>query len=70
VVVATLGDSGAEQLTLPFDRHRGTALDQVRARFGNDASPEPCCSAAIRACRSRYSPTDPVAWPKYELVFE
>ena len=41
VAVANLDDSGAIQLTLPFDRHSGsaldTALDQVRGRFGNDA---------------------------------
>jgi DNA polymerase IV len=41
VTVANLDDSGAVQLTLPFDRHSGSALDaaldQVRRRFGNDA---------------------------------
>jgi len=41
VAVANLDDSGAIQLTLPFDRHSGgaldAALDQVRVRFGNDA---------------------------------
>jgi DNA polymerase-4 len=41
VAVANLDDSGAIQLTLPFDRHSGTALDaaidQVRHRFGSDA---------------------------------
>jgi DNA polymerase-4 len=41
VAVANLDDSGAIQLTLPFDRQSGTALDaaldQVRGRFGNDA---------------------------------
>ena len=41
VAVANLDDSGAIQLTLPFDRHSGgaldAALDQVRGRFGNDA---------------------------------
>jgi DNA polymerase-4 len=41
VAVANLDDSGAIQLTLPFDRHSGSALDaaldQVRGRFGNDA---------------------------------
>jgi DNA polymerase-4 len=41
IAVANLDDSGAIQLTLPFDRHSGsaldTALDQVKARFGNDA---------------------------------
>jgi DNA polymerase-4 len=41
VAVANLDDSGAIQLTLPFDRHSGSALDaaldQVRSRFGNDA---------------------------------
>jgi DNA polymerase-4 len=41
IAVANLDDSGAIQLTLPFDRHSGSALDaaldQVRGRFGNDA---------------------------------
>jgi DNA polymerase-4 len=41
VAVANLDDSGIIQLTLPFDRHSGsaldTALDGVRARFGVDA---------------------------------
>jgi DNA polymerase-4 len=41
IAVANLDDSGAIQLTLPFDRHSGTALDaaldQVKARFGSDA---------------------------------
>ena len=41
IAVANLDDSGAIQLTLPFDRHSGGALDavldQVKARFGNDA---------------------------------
>jgi DNA polymerase-4 len=41
IAVANLDDSGAIQLTLPFDRQSGsaldTALDQVKARFGNDA---------------------------------
>jgi DNA polymerase IV len=41
VAVANLDDSGAIQLTLPFDRQGGgaldAALDQVRGRFGNDA---------------------------------
>jgi DNA polymerase IV len=41
IAVANLDDSGAIQLTLPFDRHGGSALDatldQVRSRFGNDA---------------------------------
>jgi DNA polymerase-4 len=41
LAVANLDDSGAIQLTLPFDRHSGSALDaaldQVRGRFGNDA---------------------------------
>jgi DNA polymerase IV len=41
VAVANLDDSGVVQLTLPFDRHSGsaldTALDQVRERFGSDA---------------------------------
>ena len=41
IAVANLDDSGAIQLTLPFDRHSGgaldAALDQVKARFGNDA---------------------------------
>ena len=40
VAVANLDDSGAIQLTLPFDRHNGdldAALDQVRERFGSDA---------------------------------
>jgi DNA polymerase IV len=41
IAVANLDDSGAVQLTLPFDRAAGgaldAALDQVRGRFGNDA---------------------------------
>jgi DNA polymerase-4 len=41
VAVANLDDSGVVQLTLPFDRHGGgaldAALDEVRARFGSDA---------------------------------
>ena len=40
VAVANLDDSGVIQLTLPFERHNGAldaALDQVKARFGNDA---------------------------------
>jgi DNA polymerase-4 len=41
IAVANLDDSGAIQLTLPFDRHSGSTLDatldQVKARFGNDA---------------------------------
>ncbi len=41
IAVANLDDSGAIQLTLAFDRHSGSALDaaldQVKARFGNDA---------------------------------
>jgi len=41
IAVANLDDSGAVQLTLPFDRHGGTALDaaldQVKGRFGSDA---------------------------------
>ena len=41
IAVANLDDSGAIQLTLPFDRQSGgaldAALDQVKARFGNDA---------------------------------
>jgi DNA polymerase-4 len=41
VAVANLDDSGAVQLTLPFDRHSGGALDavldDVRDRFGSDA---------------------------------
>jgi DNA polymerase IV len=41
IAVANLDDSGAIQLTLPFDRHSGSALDaaldQVKARFGSDA---------------------------------
>jgi DNA polymerase-4 len=41
VAVANLDDSGAIQLTLPFDRHSGAALDaaldDVRDRFGSDA---------------------------------
>ena len=41
IAVANLDDSGAIQLTLPFDRQSGSALDaaldQVKARFGNDA---------------------------------
>jgi DNA polymerase-4 len=40
VAVANLDDSGAIQLTLPFDRHGGAldaALDDVRERFGPDA---------------------------------
>ena len=41
IAVANLDDSGAIQLTLPFDRQSGSALDAaldgVKARFGNDA---------------------------------
>jgi DNA polymerase-4 len=41
VAVANLDDGGAIQLTLPFDRHSGAALDaaldDVRDRFGSDA---------------------------------
>jgi DNA polymerase IV len=41
IAVANLDDSGAIQLTLPFDRHSGTALDaaldEVRERFGSGA---------------------------------
>jgi DNA polymerase-4 len=41
VAVANLDDSGCLQLTLPFDRQAGSALDaaldQVRERFGSDA---------------------------------
>jgi DNA polymerase IV len=41
IAVANLDDSGAIQLTLPFDRHTGTALDtaldEVRERFGSGA---------------------------------
>jgi DNA polymerase IV len=41
VAVANLDDSGHLQLTLPFDRQAGSALDaaldQVRERFGSDA---------------------------------
>jgi DNA polymerase-4 len=41
VAVANLDDSGYLQLTLPFDRQAGSALDaaldQVRERFGSDA---------------------------------
>jgi DNA polymerase-4 len=41
VAVANLDDSGAVQLTLPFDRHSGAALDaaldDVRERFGSGA---------------------------------
>jgi DNA polymerase-4 len=41
IAVANLDDSGAIQLTLPFDRQSGSTLDatldQVKARFGNDA---------------------------------
>jgi DNA polymerase IV len=41
VAVANLDDSGYIQLTLPFDRQAGSALDaaldQVRERFGSDA---------------------------------
>jgi DNA polymerase-4 len=41
VAVANLDDSGYLQLTLPFDRQAGgaldAALDQVRERFGSDA---------------------------------
>jgi DNA polymerase IV len=41
VAVANLGDDRAVQLTLPFDRHSGSALDaavdEVRARFGTSA---------------------------------
>jgi DNA polymerase-4 len=41
LAVANLDDSGALQLTLPFDRHSGNALDatldDIRNRFGSDA---------------------------------
>jgi DNA polymerase-4 len=41
VAVGNLDDDGAVQLALPFDRHRGraldAALDEVRDRFGSDA---------------------------------
>jgi DNA polymerase IV len=41
VAVANLADDRATQLTLPFDRHSGgaldAALDEVRARFGSGA---------------------------------
>jgi DNA polymerase IV len=41
IAVANLDDSGYLQLTLPFDRQAGSALDaaldQVRERFGSDA---------------------------------
>ncbi len=41
VAVGNLDDSGAVQQALPFDRHRGraldTALDEVRDRFGSTA---------------------------------
>jgi DNA polymerase-4 len=41
VAVANLGSDDATQLTLPFDRHSGgaldAALDEVRARFGSGA---------------------------------
>jgi DNA polymerase IV len=41
IAVANLDDSGAIQLTLPFDRHTGAALDaaldEVRERFGSGA---------------------------------
>jgi DNA polymerase IV len=41
IAVANLDDSGVIQLTLPFDRHSGAALDaaldDVRTRFGSDA---------------------------------
>jgi DNA polymerase IV len=41
VAVGNLDDSGVIQLTLPFDRHSGAALDaaidDVRERFGSDA---------------------------------
>jgi DNA polymerase-4 len=41
VAVGNLDDSGVVQLTLPFDRHSGAALDaaldDVRDRFGSDA---------------------------------
>jgi DNA polymerase-4 len=41
IAVANLDDSGAIQLTLPFDRHSGSALDaaldEVRERFGSGA---------------------------------
>jgi DNA polymerase IV len=41
VAVGNLDDSGVVQLTLPFDRHSGAALDaaldDVRERFGSDA---------------------------------
>jgi DNA polymerase-4 len=41
IAVANLDDDGAVQLTLPFDRHSGSALDavldDVRDRFGSSA---------------------------------
>jgi DNA polymerase IV len=41
VAVANLESDDATQLTLPFDRHSGgaldAALDEVRARFGSGA---------------------------------
>jgi DNA polymerase-4 len=41
VAVANLSNDDATQLTLPFDRHSGgaldAALDEVRARFGAGA---------------------------------
>jgi DNA polymerase IV len=41
IAVANLDDSGVIQLTLPFDRHSGaaldSALDEVRERFGSGA---------------------------------
>ena len=41
IAVANLANDDATQLTLPFDRHSGgaldAALDEVRARFGSGA---------------------------------
>jgi DNA polymerase-4 len=41
IAIANLDDDDAVQLTLPFDRHHGTALDiaidELRGRFGNKA---------------------------------
>ena len=53
LAMANLDDDDAVQLTLPFDRHAGgaldAALDGVRERFGSGrASPAPSCSAVTR----------------------
>ena len=52
--VSNIDRDGAQQLELPFEEHSDTvalddAVDQVRQRYGNTASPAACCSAAIPA---------------------